>query len=457
MKQPVTTVYVRTEPSQLESWAQDGLVIDHFVRPRASTLDADFEAIYRTCGLPADPALDFVLLSSSVYVADKKVLRRDQPDCWTRHFDLHVPVHEVGRWQSIGEVVEQTLGFLTGDVWSARFRAAGEWPFQPGLSLTDFSNSTAVCLFSGGLDSTVGAIDLLESGKRLLLVGHYDNNHTKKDQARVFDVLSSSYGDKIVALLQLRVRPAPQRELQQPTLPSKTERSVRSRSIIFLALGLLAASAISPVTEVFVPENGFTSLNVPLTPSRRGSNSTRTTHPYFVDQITAVLTHIGLVNPVRYPFSLVTKGQMIQRCRNLGVLKRVLKSTISCAHADVLRFEKKPRGNCGYCYPCIVRRAALHAAALDDPEDYAWNVCDETDLIRGGSRGKDARAIFMALDYARESSPTLLSLASGGPLRRSGSELEQLRRMYARGLGEIECLFRDKATLEVLRLAGMNS
>jgi hypothetical protein len=207
---------------------------------------------------------------------------------------------------------------------------------------------------------------------------------------------------------------------------------------------------------LFVPENGFTSLNVPLTASRRGSNSTRTTHPHFADQIAALLAEIGLGNPVRYPFLLETKGDMVQHCRNLSLLKRVLKSTISCSHPEVLRFEKKARGNCGYCYPCIVRRAALHAAGVDDPRDYAWNVCEDADLIRGSARGNDARAIFMALDRARQSSPTSLLLASAGVLRRSPVELDHLRGMYVRGLAEIESLFRDKATPEVLTLAGLD-
>jgi 7-cyano-7-deazaguanine synthase in queuosine biosynthesis len=454
---PLTPVYVRTQRTQVPSRFRQGLIIDHLLAPRPATLDADFRPIYRTCGLPPDAALDLLLLSSSVYVADKKVLRSEQPDCWTRQFEIHVPVHHPRRWQAIGQLVEQTLSYLTGDLWSVRFRSAGDWPFQPGLRLTNFSSSTAVCLFSGGLDSTIGAINLLEGGRRLLLVGHYDNNHTKKDQRRVFELLSTHYGDQIIDLLQLRVRPAPQRKSQEASLPAKTEKSVRSRSALFLALGLLTSSAISPDTELFVPENGFTSLNVPLTASRRGSNSTRTTHPHFVDQMAAILSHIGVMNPVRYPLSFDTKGEIVQHCGNLDVLKRVLRFTISCAHAEILRFEKKDRGNCGYCYPCIVRRAALHKAALDDPRDYGWDVCKETGLLEAGVRGNDAKAIFMALDSARHSSPTLLWLTAAGPIRRPPSELRRLRDVYLRGLAEIESLFRDKATVEVLRLAGLET
>lgn len=45
------------------------------------------------------------------------------------------------------------------------------------------STPAAVCLFSGGLDSFIGAIDLLAAGENIAMVGHY---RTKRDQAAVF-------------------------------------------------------------------------------------------------------------------------------------------------------------------------------------------------------------------------------------------------------------------------------
>ena len=48
----------------------------------------------------------------------------------------------------------------------------------------------AVCLFSGGLDSFVGAIDLLSTGANVALVGHYGN---KRDQTPVFESMKPSF------------------------------------------------------------------------------------------------------------------------------------------------------------------------------------------------------------------------------------------------------------------------
>jgi hypothetical protein len=56
-----------------------------------------------------------------------------------------------------------------------------------------------------------------------------------------------------------------------------TERSTRARSIVFFAFAAMAASALAtsanPVA-IFVPENGFISLNIPLNAGRVGSLST---------------------------------------------------------------------------------------------------------------------------------------------------------------------------------------
>lgn len=456
MSETFTTVYVRTEPEPIPEEFRDGLVIDYFnSNPRACTLDLNLEPIYQVCGRPSQAALDFALLASAAYVADKKVLRKSQVDAWTRHYHLCVPVKEPDLWRSLSVLIAQTLSFLTGDVWHLSFRPSKSWIYQPGLQLSKFDRSLVVCLFSGGLDSTIGTLNLLENGKNVLLIGHYDNNHTKNDQTIVLEELIGHYQPECIGQLQIRIRPALKTERQTKSLPSIMENSTRSRSLVFLAVGLLAASAISPDTELFIPENGFISLNVPLTPSRRGSNSTRTTHPHFIDGILSLLKNIGLSNPIRNPFTRLTKGEMVQKCPNQTALKHLAKVTISCSHPEVLRFRRKQRNNCGYCYPCIIRRAALYSARLDDSNDYGWDVCRDVGLVRDSGRGKDARAIFLSLNEAKQSKHTFLSLASGGPLNQSTVSLTNLRDMYIRGLTEIERLFVEQASPEVLRLAGL--
>src|SRR5690606_20038031 len=134
----------------------------------------------------------------------------------------------------------------------------------------------AVSLFSGGLDSLSGVIDWLSDypQRRILLVGHYDPavSGPKSDQKRLFNQLECIYGQR-VQLLQVRVGQT----------PSGKESSYRSRSLLFIALGIYATATLTHNAQLLIPENGTIALNAPLTPSRRGSCSTRTAHPRYLE------------------------------------------------------------------------------------------------------------------------------------------------------------------------------
>ena len=74
------------------------------------------------------------------------------------------------------------------------------------------------------------------------------------------------------------------------------ESSQRARSIIFIALGLLIANSYNQECKLIIPENGFISLNVPLTKTRLGTFSTKTTHPKYIYILNSILDEIGIGN-----------------------------------------------------------------------------------------------------------------------------------------------------------------
>ncbi len=108
-------------------------------------------------------------------------------------------------------------------------------------------------LFSGGLDSLVGALDFLEAGQRLLLVSHYDFGQLAGIQQTLAAALLRHYGPERVHHLGIRVQ-----------FPEAPELSMRSRSLLYLALGLAAAAGFGAATPLIIPENGWISLNPPL-------------------------------------------------------------------------------------------------------------------------------------------------------------------------------------------------
>jgi hypothetical protein len=64
-------------------------------------------------------------------------------------------------------------------------------------------------------------------------------------------------------------------------LPDKVEISHRTRSFLFLAGGCDGGGATG-TPLLHIPENGLIALNSPLGASRRGTLSTRTTHPRYL-------------------------------------------------------------------------------------------------------------------------------------------------------------------------------
>jgi hypothetical protein len=393
--------------------------------------------------LPAAPGLRgqavsaFLLAALGVWAADKFLPRSATPDAWTRQITLNLPVSP--GWLPLATRLSRLLNFLTGDDWTLKLREArldlglkGEWPhtWRPD----------GVMLFSGGLDSLVGALDYLEAGQRLLLVSHYDFGQLAGIQQTLAAALTRHYGPDRVHHLGLRVQ-----------FPEAPELSMRSRSLLYLALGLVAAASFGAATPLIIPENGWISLNCPLTTNRLGSCSTRTTHPYFLEQLTGLWREVGLVNPLVNPYNNLTKGEMGRRCRNRDLLGQLFGESVSCARPVVSRWQGGKAGSCGYCYPCLMRRAALHTLGWDRGEAYQRDVWAEPETLTHRVRGRDLRALLLAVktweDAPAEVEARLMLGASPEALP---ARLREARAVLDRGFGEIAGWFRDKGPEWVL-------
>lgn len=333
---------------------------------------------------PPGPDVQALLCAAlGVWAGDKFLPRGTAADAWTRQITLHLP--GTALWVRLASRFTPLVNFLTGDQWTLKVRDA-----PPDLS---FRNAwphawrpQAVVLFSGGLDSLVGAIDLLESGQRLLLVSHYDFGQLAALQQDLAAALTGHYGPEQVAHLGVRVQ-----------FPATLEFSLRSRSLLYLALGLTAAAAMGAGMPLVVPENGWVSLNPPLTPNRLGSYSTRTTHPHFLEGFASLCRDAGLDQPLLNPYQHLTKGEVLSQGRNRDLLQRLFARTVSCARPVVSRWQGGPFGACGYCYPCLLRRAALHRLGWDRGQDYRLDVLAGAEHLRHRVRGRDLRALLLAL------------------------------------------------------------
>lgn len=388
--------------------------------------------VFKTGLIPPETAIDLVHLAEIVYTADLRIWRGYGDDGWTREITLHIPVAQPDLWSVAAPIIKELLSFLTGDEWTLQFRqkvSAKEIEAGEGSE----SQPEAVCLFSGGLDSFVGAIDLLTKGVNIALVGHYGN---KRDQAAVFDALKPSFEAQMLPFWFYVVPPKMNKD-------QIVESTMRARSLLFLSLGALVASALAPGTPLYVPENGPISLNIPLTFGRAGTHSTRTTHPHTINLFRRLLAALGINVALITPYRFLTKGQMLRECKDQTALKSGVHSTMSCSSPQAGRFHGRPVGqHCGYCVPCIIRRAALHAVGLDC-ESHHLDVRDSS-IQADTAAGCDKRAFLMAITRVHDMTPLEVTgeLLSAGPI--DSHEIDDLAEVFKRGLEEVSCFLKSR-------------
>lgn len=338
---------------------------------RTFILDIDFSSILNMSWNIHAAGLDFLIICASVYAIDKIVPRSSTPDLWTRDLEVSIPVRDSERWEAASEALAESVSFLTGDRWAFEFTQA-EHGFarrrrNRRKRAKGFPKSPVVSLLSGGLDSFIAAINLLNEHRdsKIHFVSHYDGHVSgpASDQEAVRRFLSTKYLNR-VSHLQVRTGVKVEDDGEGKY---NFETSFRSRSFIFLGLAVYSALKISPDTPIIVPENGPISLNMPLNPSRRGACSTRTVHPFFLSSMGQVLSSIGISNPISNPYVLKTKGEMVKECAVPSLLTEAYAMTNSCGKAGRKQYwQNKTARACGACLPCLLRRAALHSAGLDN-------------------------------------------------------------------------------------------
>ena len=374
----------------------------------------------------ADVAIDLFYISLMIFYADRRVKREAQDDAWTRYFELYIPVKSEDKWNACKQVLTEALNFLTGDYWVIHFRSwipitNEEYRYRKGRQRFRRSvrkiNSDIFCMLSGGLDSYIGAINLLNEGKNPVFISHYGGGKgVKKYQDMVVGSLTTHYS--ISRNRFFRFYAAAQ---------NGKEDSTRSRSLMFFAHAIAVASGMNHHVDLYIPENGMISLNIPLTVMRIGSLSTRTTHPYFMSLLQQLITKIGLDITLINPFQFLTKGEMMTKCLDQDFLNRHYQITLSCSHPDQGRWSGEEAGHCGECLPCTIRRAAINAAHLEDISYYRHNYDTPT--------GKELLQSYkLGLSIPKNS---MAAIQMSGPIKVNQQEYANL---YERGIQELKNL-----------------
>jgi len=390
---------------------------------------------------PKPISLDILYFTSIIYAIDKLLPRVEANDNWSRDITISIPVSDKKVWEMAIEPLKLALDFLTSDNWILLFEDIKE-PYYVNKYKRLFPNEyfKTICLFSGGLDSLAGVIDTIEEEDNILLISHRDKTGaSQKIQYPLIKKIKNAYPNKNIEQSVFHVY-----------TNNSNEKTTRGRSILFHGLALFHAINLE-VKEVIASENGVISINLPLTPSRTCSNSTKTMHPYFLKMFQKALTILNINIQINNPYLLKTKGEMLLENKNIKLIRELATKTLSCSHGGghINGWSRKSY-NCGYCIPCTIRRASIHKfdASLDKDDDYGHGL----NGLEINLRKKNKRLDLLALSYFLKRKLNHRELKREINLMAKLDNVTEIANMLARGYTEIEEYIIAKGDSSIKRL-----
>ena len=391
-----------------------------------------------------------------MFAADKRISRSFSSDGWTRKLHLSIPVIEYSHWNSMRTSLEKMLSFLSGDIWTIDFRECEptnryqDNHKRPPQKLVSLETYDAVSLLSGGLDSYCGAYELLSQGKNVIFVGFKEFGKLEQIQNEIVHHFNESFPETSKMLFTFTAKAY--KPLGIEKLPA--ENTSRSRSFLFLAAAICVAEAIGVNKPVYIPENGFIGLNLPLTPGRKGSCSTRTTHPYFLKMLNQLFLQLGISHKIINPYAFMTKREMIQEHKDTKGFLDCVSKTISCSHPCNTRWHGKSQPeNCGYCYPCLIRQSSLLDVIVPN-EHYTFNALSYDYILSAtDSRRSDLVDLLSSISAAVKSTDQALLKRIKQTGQLSKEESLAFLRLYKATISDLLELFsRDK---DLMRMIGI--
>ena len=391
------------------------------------------------------PSVTFSLLylSAIVYAIDRSIDRHAHSvDGWSRELDVDINLPDFNQFQPLEEHINKMLSFLTGDYWDCHFVGTAQVRYGRYKNTNYYDGVTQVNLFSGGMDSLIGAIDYMTDHPdgKLFLASHYDSvmRGPRSDQEGLKRLLWTKYKNKFCFIPAVMIQPGDSIEL-----------SCRSRSLMFLSIALIVASYSN--CKIVVPENGSVSLNYPLSPSRRASCSTRTTHPVFLNVYRELINGLGLNIAVENPYEKKTKGEMVQECSDKDYLLKIVAESNSCGKRGMHQhmYDNHHATHCGHCMPCMYRKAAL----IGELDKTSYGNRFTTLFNRRGD--KVAEDFFAMLEFIKKD---LTSAEIKRELRIAGmggfEDLDEYVDLVAKTRAELVAMIRDDNNSRVLKYMG---
>lgn len=347
---------------------------------------------------------DLLEIAGYVFAADRESYRGKEDDVeyhhWSRSFHFHINVRDYNFWnqEKIKHLLNRALCFMTGDhrYQFTFYKEKTDCPttiFDTEEFVLDTPDNLRVALFSGGIDSLAGAIELLETtNAEICLVSHQSGQPSvKKTQKTVYEILNELYPNRCKHY---------KFHCGLSHLKSKDE-TQRTRSFLFTATAFAIAETYNQ-NCIYVFENGITSLNFAETQDLMNGRASRTTHPQTLGLLEKLFSEIAdKPFSIKVPYVFKTKTEVVEILKTYNRLD-LLDSSVSCSTT-----RDHPAGftHCGVCSQCIDRRFAVyatHAEEYDGDGLYHYNFLKE-DLEEDVIKKSLTDYIRLAQSFANQS------------------------------------------------------
>ena len=315
-----------------------------------------------------DRVLDLLEIAAYVFCADRLISRGSKANLeyhsWSRLFQFAIRVRDFEFWNtpSVKEKLKDILVFMSGDrmyhfVFQSGHSTSQEYLFDSKAFQIEHKRNTKVILFSGGLDSLAGIVECLKSpSDQLCLVSHRSGQPgTARTQDQLIKALHQRYPGRInyykfyCSLLRTK----------------RKEETQRTRAFLYTSIAYALAHAFSQ-QEIFVYENGITSINFPTRQDQMNARASRTTHPKTIALLENLFSEIGQSKPkIVTPFLWSTKTDIFRILNEVGQ-KDLIPSAVSCSQTSQ---NHELVTHCGGCSQCIDRRFAAYGSELDDADE----------------------------------------------------------------------------------------
>lgn len=321
--------------------------------------------------------LDLLQIAAYVFCADRMAYRGDRfsvnNNAWARSFEFHIPVMDIDFWnnQELQNALSEALVFMTGDrkyCFNFTKSELGHLHEPEFKQLSIFNSdseyeeleSADVLLFSGGLDSLAGTVEILNTcpDNKLIVVSHQANTSVIRTQKMIIEHLQHKYQNRLI----------PYGFLCHNKKTQSKEETQRTRMFLFSCSAFAICSHVKK-HSIYVYENGITSINLPIQQDVINARASRTTHPKTLNLMKRFFRFFDSEFNFAVPYYSKTKEDILKVFADFDE-KELLASSVSCSATRASGMVN----HCGCCSQCIDRRFAVYASGLDD---YDANYIDD--------------------------------------------------------------------------------